>query len=73
MLDIRDISEKDKFFTFMEGLKLWARLELQCQQVTDLGSAMAAAKRLADFNPENKRDRRQHMKESVWLRNAVEA
>ncbi|KAL0307186.1 UNVERIFIED_CONTAM: hypothetical protein Sradi_6135900 [Sesamum radiatum] len=23
MLDIRDISEKDKLFTFMEGLKLW--------------------------------------------------
>ncbi|KAL0415857.1 UNVERIFIED_CONTAM: hypothetical protein Slati_3417600 [Sesamum latifolium] len=27
MLDIRDMSEKDKLFTFMEGLKLWARLE----------------------------------------------
>ncbi|KAL0357978.1 UNVERIFIED_CONTAM: hypothetical protein Scaly_1483500 [Sesamum calycinum] len=29
MLDIRDMSEKDKLFTFMEGLKPWARLELQ--------------------------------------------
>ncbi|KAL2240221.1 UNVERIFIED_CONTAM: hypothetical protein Sindi_0663300 [Sesamum indicum] len=28
MLDIRDMSEKDKLFTFMEGLKPWARLEL---------------------------------------------
>ncbi|KAL0422585.1 UNVERIFIED_CONTAM: Transposon Tf2-11 polyprotein [Sesamum latifolium] len=49
MLDIRDMSEKDKLFTFMEGLKPWARLELQRQRVTDLGSAMAAAERLTDF------------------------
>ncbi|KAK4404206.1 hypothetical protein Sango_0789200 [Sesamum angolense] len=27
MLDIRDMSEKDKLFTFMESLKPWARLE----------------------------------------------
>ncbi|KAL2224126.1 UNVERIFIED_CONTAM: Retrovirus-related Pol polyprotein from transposon, partial [Sesamum indicum] len=57
MLDIRDMSEKDKLFTFMEGLKPWARLELQRQRVTDLGSAMAAAERLTDFNPEGRRDR----------------
>ncbi|KAL0322025.1 UNVERIFIED_CONTAM: hypothetical protein Scaly_2498900 [Sesamum calycinum] len=57
MLDIRDMSEKDKLFTFMEGLKSWVRLELQRQWVIDLGSAMAAAKRLTDFNPENRRDR----------------
>ncbi|KAK4386067.1 hypothetical protein Sango_2477300 [Sesamum angolense] len=57
MLDIRDMSEKDKLFTFMEGLKPWARLELQRQRVTDLGSAMAAAERLTDFNPENRKDR----------------
>ncbi|KAL0421454.1 UNVERIFIED_CONTAM: hypothetical protein Slati_3168300 [Sesamum latifolium] len=57
MLDIRDISEKDKLFTFMEGLRLWARHELQHQLVTDLGSAMTAAERLTNFNPENWRDR----------------
>ncbi|KAL0349663.1 UNVERIFIED_CONTAM: hypothetical protein Sradi_4115500 [Sesamum radiatum] len=57
MLDIRDISEKDKLFTFMEGLKPWARLGLQRQRVIDLGSAMAAAERLTDFNPENRKDR----------------
>ncbi|KAL0381353.1 UNVERIFIED_CONTAM: hypothetical protein Sangu_0199600 [Sesamum angustifolium] len=57
MLDIRDMSEKDKLFTFMEGLKPWARLELQRQRVINLGLAMAAAKRLTDFNLENQRDR----------------
>ncbi|KAL0409134.1 UNVERIFIED_CONTAM: hypothetical protein Sradi_1847800 [Sesamum radiatum] len=57
MLDIRDMSEKDKLFTFMEGLKPWARIELQRQRVTDLGSAMTAAERLTDFALETRRDR----------------
>ncbi|KAL0411790.1 UNVERIFIED_CONTAM: hypothetical protein Slati_3768700 [Sesamum latifolium] len=57
MLDIRDMSEKDKLFTFMEGLKPWVRVELQRQRVTDLGSAMTAAERLTDFALETRRDR----------------
>ncbi|KAL0434760.1 UNVERIFIED_CONTAM: hypothetical protein Sradi_0183900 [Sesamum radiatum] len=57
MLDIRDMSEKDKLFKFMEGLKPWARIELQRQRVTDLGSAMTAAERLIDFASETRRDR----------------
>ncbi|KAL0305164.1 UNVERIFIED_CONTAM: hypothetical protein Scaly_2994900 [Sesamum calycinum] len=61
MLDIRDMSEKDKLFTFMEGLKPWARLELQRQRVTDLGSAMAAAERLTDFNRRTGRIGRQRL------------
>ncbi|KAL0291758.1 UNVERIFIED_CONTAM: hypothetical protein Sradi_7014400 [Sesamum radiatum] len=57
MLDIRDMSEKDKLFTFMEGLKPWVRLELQRQRVTDLGSTMTAAERLTDFASQTRRDR----------------
>ncbi|KAL0430806.1 UNVERIFIED_CONTAM: hypothetical protein Sradi_0706600 [Sesamum radiatum] len=57
MLDIRDMSEKDKLFTFMEGLKPWARLELQHQWVTDLGSTMTVAERLTDFASETRKDR----------------
>ncbi|KAL0395007.1 UNVERIFIED_CONTAM: hypothetical protein Slati_4466900 [Sesamum latifolium] len=57
MLDIRDMSEKDKLFTFMEGLKPWARLELQRQRVTDLGSAMTAVEHLTDFVLETRKDR----------------
>ncbi|KAL2237443.1 UNVERIFIED_CONTAM: hypothetical protein Sindi_0936000 [Sesamum indicum] len=41
----------------MEGLKPWARIELQRQRVIDLRSAMTAAKRLADFNLETRKDR----------------
>lgn len=51
MLDIRDMSEKDKLFYFIEGLKPWVQMELQRQRVQDLASAMAAAERLTDFSP----------------------
>ncbi|KAL0416077.1 UNVERIFIED_CONTAM: hypothetical protein Slati_3439600 [Sesamum latifolium] len=57
MLDIRDMSEKDKLFTFMEGLKPWAHVELQRQRVTDLGSAITAAEHLTDFTSKTRRDR----------------
>ena len=36
MLDIRDMSKKDKVFCFVEGLKLWARTKLYEQKVQDL-------------------------------------
>ncbi|KAJ7970183.1 Retrotransposon protein, putative, Ty3-gypsy subclass [Quillaja saponaria] len=39
MLDIRDMTEKDKMFYFLEGLKPWARAELQRQRVQDLATA----------------------------------
>ncbi|PIN12320.1 hypothetical protein CDL12_15071 [Handroanthus impetiginosus] len=52
MLDITDMSEKDKLFTFMEVLKPWARTELQRQRVADVSTAMGAAERLLDYNPE---------------------
>lgn len=57
MLDIRDMSEKDKLFTFLEGLKPTARLELQRQRVVDLSSAMGAAERLMDFQDEPRKER----------------
>ncbi|KAJ7958669.1 Retrotransposon protein, putative, Ty3-gypsy subclass [Quillaja saponaria] len=53
MLDIRDMSEKDKMFYFLEGLKPWAKAELQRQRVQDLATAQAAAERLTDYAPES--------------------
>ena len=50
MLDIRDMSEKDKMFYFLEGLKPWARTELQRQRVQDVATAMAAAECLNDYS-----------------------
>ncbi|KAJ7979043.1 Gag-asp_proteas domain-containing protein [Quillaja saponaria] len=53
MLDIRDMSEKDKMFYFLEGLKPWARAELQRQWVQDLAIAQATAERLKNYAPES--------------------
>ena len=50
MLDIRDMFEKDKMFYFFEGLKLWARTELQRQRVQDVATTMAAVECLNDYS-----------------------
>ena len=41
MLDVSDMTEKDKIFSFVEGLKPWARTKLYEQRVQDLASAYA--------------------------------
>ncbi len=56
MLDIQDMSEKDKIFSFLEGLKPWARQELQRQGVQDLASAQAAAERLTDYAEDSRKN-----------------
>ena len=53
MLDIKDMSEVDRLFCYLEGLKPWAKQELQRQRVTDLATAQAAAERLTDYTPES--------------------
>jgi hypothetical protein len=50
MLDISDMSEKDRLFLFMDGLKKWAEQELTRQGVKHLASALAAAERLVEFS-----------------------
>jgi len=59
MLDIRDMSEKDKVFCFVEGLKPWAKAKLYEQRVQDLTSAYAAAERLFDLSNDVPDTRRQ--------------
>ncbi|KAA0046219.1 uncharacterized protein E6C27_scaffold284G00070 [Cucumis melo var. makuwa] len=59
MLDIRDMSEKDKVFCFVEGLKPWAKTKLYEQRVQDLTSAYAAAERLFDLSNDSQ-DARHH-------------
>lgn len=49
MLEIPDMSEKDLFFNFMDGLQNWAELELQRRGVQDLATAMAVAEQLVEF------------------------
>ena len=49
MLDISDMTEKDKIFSFVEGLKSWVRTKLYEQRVQDLTSAYAAFECLFDL------------------------
>nr|XP_010933245.1 protein DDI1 homolog [Elaeis guineensis] len=43
------MSEKDKLFHFLEGLKPWAQQELQRRSIADLASAQAAVECLMDY------------------------
>ncbi|KAK3039423.1 hypothetical protein RJ639_027672 [Escallonia herrerae] len=53
MLDISDMSTVDRlFFFFMEGLKPWARTELNRRRVNNLNKAIIAAESLSDYNSE---------------------
>ncbi|KAA0053474.1 uncharacterized protein E6C27_scaffold190G00220 [Cucumis melo var. makuwa] len=58
MLDIRDMSKKDKVFCFVEGLKPWTKTKLYKQRVQDLMSAYAAAEWLFDLSNDSQDTRR---------------
>ncbi|KAA0046931.1 uncharacterized protein E5676_scaffold298G00320 [Cucumis melo var. makuwa] len=69
MLDIRDMSEKDKVFCFVEGLKPWAKTKLYEQRVQDLTSAYAAVERLFDLSNDSQDARRYPSSSSGGNRN----
>ena len=49
LLDIDGMSEEDKLFAFVSGLKPWAQTELRRQRIEDLSTAIAAAEALVDL------------------------
>ena len=49
LLDIRDTSEKDKVFFFINGLQPLAKTKLHENKVQTLAAAMACAERLLDY------------------------
>ena len=53
-LEIEDMSEKDSLFYFMDGLKDWARVELERRNVQDLNAAIAEAEALNDCSTQSK-------------------
>ncbi|XP_070009233.1 uncharacterized protein [Nicotiana sylvestris] len=59
ILNIRDMGDKDKLFTFLEGLKPYARIELQRQRVDTLPKAIQAVECLGDYHVEAQKDRPQ--------------
>ncbi|KAK2992372.1 hypothetical protein RJ640_018291 [Escallonia rubra] len=55
MLDISDMSAVDRLFFFLEGLKPWARIELNRHWVNNLNEAIIATESLSDYNSEPQR------------------
>ncbi|KAL1074424.1 hypothetical protein V6Z11_D11G288400 [Gossypium hirsutum] len=55
MLQISDLSEKEAFFSFTDGLKPWAKQELQRRGVRELTKAMMVAESIVELAP--RRDR----------------
>ena len=50
MLDIRDMTEKDKLFHFLDGLSREAAMELQRRRVQSLTEAVTTVERLLDYD-----------------------
>ncbi|XP_070048631.1 uncharacterized protein [Nicotiana tomentosiformis] len=57
MFNIRDMGDKYKLFTFLEGLKPYAHMELQRQRVDMLSKAIQATECLGDYQVEAWKDR----------------
>ncbi|KAK3009125.1 hypothetical protein RJ639_014921 [Escallonia herrerae] len=55
MLDISDMSAVNRLFFFMEGLKPWARTELNRRRVNNLNEVIIATESLSDYNSEPQR------------------
>ncbi|TXG67082.1 hypothetical protein EZV62_008357 [Acer yangbiense] len=53
-LEIEDMSEKDSLFYFMDGLKDWAKVELERRNVQDLNAVIVEAESLIDYSTQLK-------------------
>ena len=51
-LQIPNLTDEDMLFHFMDGLKSWARTELEWRQVRTIDDAIIQAKALTDFRQE---------------------
>ncbi|KAK3005147.1 hypothetical protein RJ639_017645 [Escallonia herrerae] len=65
MLDISDMSVVDRLFFFMEGLKPWARTELNRRRVNNLNEAIIAAESLSDYNSKPQRPLKEEIQPEV--------
>ncbi|XP_054782108.1 uncharacterized protein LOC129289374 [Prosopis cineraria] len=55
VLEIEDLSDKEALFYFMDGLKDWARVELDRRKVQTLDEAIAAAECIIDYSTKSKK------------------
>lgn len=54
MLQIRNMSEDDLLFNFMDGLKPWAAQELKRHKVEDISTELTVVKTLVEYRPTEK-------------------
>lgn len=54
MLEISDMSDKDYLFYFQNGLKDWAKVELDRRGIQTLNDATAVAELLTDYSAQLK-------------------
>ena len=74
MLDIQNMSDKDKSHKFISGMQGWAQNELRRQNVKDLPGATVAADSLVDFRmtrpltdvPSTSKTKKKHDKKGEW-------
>ncbi|KAK9757793.1 hypothetical protein RND81_01G186200 [Saponaria officinalis] len=52
MLEIKEMSEDDRVFQFIDGLKDWTQVEIMRDRHATVSAAMAAAERLVDYRHE---------------------
>ena len=57
LLEIPNMGEQDALFCFLDGLRGWARMELERRGVQDLASAIAAAESLIELKRDSSKGR----------------
>jgi len=57
LLEIPNMGEQDALFCFLDGLRGWARMELERRGVQDLASAITAAESLIELKRDSSRGR----------------
>lgn len=65
MLEIKTMSEEDRVYNFVHGLKDWAKRELLRQKVDTLKDAVNTAERLTDYNKERSSTQRRPTSSSL--------
>ncbi|KAL8125228.1 hypothetical protein AgCh_012780 [Apium graveolens] len=56
LLDIKNMSDEDKLFNFLAGLKPWAQVDLGRQAMRDFPNAIVAVDALVDYKQDGSHD-----------------
>ena len=71
MLQITDMSDRYLLFNFLDGLKPWAKMELQRRDVKDIATALTVAEALTEYSSKDRDDSSKKSKEGHGCKNWV--